>query len=136
MSSDIRQVVEAAYDARRRNNLADIMPLLGDEPGYRLAGGTSLGILSAGVRGLAVMRETLADLIGTWDWTGMVSRVVAAEGETVIVHCAGTMRFVPTDTSFATELLDMVTVRDGKVVEVVEFADTQKVSELIRAAQR
>lgn len=35
------------------------------------------------------------------------------------------MRFIPTDTRFETELLDMVTVRGGKVVEVVEFADTQ-----------
>lgn len=86
MSSDVRQVVEAAYDARRRNDLAAIMPLLGDEPGYRLAGGASLGILSAGVRGLAAMRETLVTLIETWDWTGMVPRVIASDGETVVVH--------------------------------------------------
>jgi ketosteroid isomerase-like protein len=40
------------------------------------------------------------------------------------VHRAGTVRFLPDNTTIDTQLMDKITFRDGKAVEYFQFADT------------
>jgi ketosteroid isomerase-like protein len=53
------------------------------------------------------------------------------EGDRVAVHCRVQLRFIPKNHIFTTDLLDVFTVKDGKIVELVEFLDTALVKSVI-----
>jgi ketosteroid isomerase-like protein len=43
----------------------------------------------------------------------------------------GTIRHVPTGIPIVTEILDKITVREGKIVEFVEFLDTDAIANVV-----
>jgi ketosteroid isomerase-like protein len=47
------------------------------------------------------------------------------------VHSRLVVRYHPTETTFSTDALDLFTFEDGKIVELVEFADTAQLKALI-----
>jgi ketosteroid isomerase-like protein len=71
-------------------------------------------------------------LIGAFEFVerDVVSLVI--DSEQAAVHCRVKLRFIPKDRTITTDLLDLWTFRDGKVVELVEFVDTALVNELMR----
>ena len=47
------------------------------------------------------------------------------------MHSSGTMRHSPSGTDFTYEILDIVTLEDGKIIELVEFLDTHMLKHFI-----
>jgi ketosteroid isomerase-like protein len=53
------------------------------------------------------------------------------EGERAVVHSRVEMRFVPNDTVFVTDILDVFRFKDGKIIQLEEFADTALLKSLM-----
>ena len=58
----------------------------------------------------------------------IISMIV--DGDRAAVRCRLTVRFVPNDKTFTTELVDLFKIQDGKIIELVEFADTALIKEI------
>jgi ketosteroid isomerase-like protein len=54
------------------------------------------------------------------------------ESEQAAVHSRVTLRFVPKDLTVSTDLLDLWKFENGKIVELIEFADTALVNDLMK----
>jgi ketosteroid isomerase-like protein len=53
------------------------------------------------------------------------------DGDAAVVHSAGLMKHVPSGSVFQTEILDKLALRDGKIIEFIEFADTHPVAQVL-----
>jgi ketosteroid isomerase-like protein len=56
------------------------------------------------------------------------------DGERAAVHSRVKIKYVPRGMTFTTDLLDLFHFNDGKIVELVEFADTALVKDLMSSA--
>jgi ketosteroid isomerase-like protein len=50
------------------------------------------------------------------------------------VHLSGRIRHVPTGKVLDTEILDKLTIKDGKIVDFAEFLDTHLVAQTVGGA--
>ena len=57
---------------------------------------------------------------------------MVVNGERAAVHSRVKLRFIPKDRTVTTDLLDLWKFENGKVIELVEFADTALVNDLMR----
>ncbi|WP_244941428.1 nuclear transport factor 2 family protein [Bradyrhizobium yuanmingense] len=65
---------------------------------------------------------------------GFEGREILAElvdGDRVAIHSRVDVRYRPTGQVSSTEILDLFRIQDGKIVELIEFADTAQVKAMI-----
>ncbi len=58
---------------------------------------------------------------------------MAIDGEQAAVHSRVKITFIPGDKTFTTDILDSFLFKDGKIVKLVEFADTALIKQLLSA---
>jgi ketosteroid isomerase-like protein len=73
-------------------------------------------------------------LIAVFDFINRDIISMVIDGERVAVHSRVKIRFVSRDRTFTTDLLDSFHFRDGKIVELLEFADTALIRDLMSPA--
>ena len=66
-------------------------------------------------------------LLAEWEMVHYTTEVFAVDGDRVVMLGSTSYRHRTTGKAFDTPKLDLVTFRDGRVVEFYEFYDTQKV---------
>lgn len=128
---DIRGVIEAAYDARTREDVEDIMALFADDAVFRLAATADLGEMSKPLHGHAEIRAAIETMCATWDWSNFPRVDIIVQGSTAAVHSSGEMIHTPSGDTFQFEIFDKIRVENGKIVEFVEFLDTQLLSQYL-----
>ncbi len=128
---EVRNLIERCYAARRRGDVEAVLETFHPEGIFRLNGGPDIDVLSAGIVGRAALRELFGSLFAAWDWKEFMITNLVIDGERASVHCAGPLVYVPTMTRVVSQTLDLVTIRDGKVVELIEFCDTQTLVKII-----
>ena len=82
-------------------------------------------------QGHATLREAFRQFT---EGFGFEDREILAElvdGDRVAVHSRVTVRYNPTGKAVSTEILDLFRFQDGKIVELIEFADTAQVKAMI-----
>ena len=128
---DMLEVVRGAYAARDRGDLDGLMAGLHAEAVFTLVGDESALALVGSVQGHPKLREAFGQFIANF---GFVERKILSElvdGERAAVHSCLVVRYQPTGKSFATDVLDLFRFKDGKIVELVEFADTAQIKAMI-----
>jgi ketosteroid isomerase-like protein len=126
--SEIEQFVNIIYEDRKKGNIDKLLPHFHPDCRFRIAGSESMGPLTAQINGRENFRGMLKALIDDWDFADFRTERLYVDGDTVFAHRAGTIRHVPTDTRFVTEILDKITVRENQIVDFVEFVDTQTIA--------
>jgi ketosteroid isomerase-like protein len=53
------------------------------------------------------------------------------DGERAAVHSHVKIKYVPRDRTITTDLLDLFHFKNGKIIELVEFADTALIKDLM-----
>jgi ketosteroid isomerase-like protein len=132
--ADIENIVRACYTARQRNDADATLAFFHPEASFRIAGSENLKPLSQPLSGIGELRPVMERLVLDWDWSQFPIMTVLVDGDTAVVHSVGLMKHVPSGTSFDTEILDKVTLRDRKIIDLVEFADTQTVARAVGMA--
>ncbi|MCZ4092284.1 nuclear transport factor 2 family protein [Sinorhizobium psoraleae] len=128
--SELENIMQAIYRARADNDLDALMAYVHPACSFRIAGSDRLGPMAQKIEGGDAVRLNFKSLMDVWDLSKVGTLALHVDGETVFAHRAGEVRFVPSDARFETEFVDKVTFRDGLMVEIMEFVDTQQLAEV------
>lgn len=119
-----KKTIADFYDARGRSNYDETLSHVHEDCCFRIVGTPALKPFTRTVNSLPEINNTTRDLFETWDLKGLKSVSVHIDGDTAHVHRAGTVTFIPAQKSFETELMDKFVLKDGKIVEYLQFVDT------------
>ncbi|WP_018240191.1 nuclear transport factor 2 family protein [Ensifer sp. BR816] len=134
--SELERAVQTIYGARNENDLDTIMAWFDPACRFRIVGSTWLGLMTQPVNGTDSIRSSIQALLENWDLSGVSTVSLHVDGDTVCVHRAGPVRFIPSNTSKEMELMDKFTFKDGRVVDFAEFVDTLEVAETVGLLSR
>lgn len=129
--SEIEQFINNTYEERRKGNIEKLLSYFHPNCRFRIAGSERMGTLSEHIDGRENFRPMLKALIDNWDFAEFQTERLYVDGETVFAHRLGTIRHVPTGIPIVTEILDKITIREGKIVEFVEFLDTDAIANVV-----
>ena len=129
----VRKLIEQAYAARASGDINGVMAAFHANGAFELAGAKTALALAGAVEGHSGVREALTGFIANFEFIkrDIVSMII--DGDRAAVHSRLEMRFVPTNKTFTTELVDVFKIQDGKIRELVEFADTALIKEITSA---
>ena len=126
----LQNTIADFYDARAERDLQKTMSFVHPECCFRIVGTESLAPFTQTVRTLPLINEAASALFQAWDLKGLRTVNAYFDGDVATVHRAGSVTFLPTGTSFDTEMMDKFTFKDGKVVEYLQFIDTYQVAKI------
>ena len=98
---------------------------------FELAGSKEMVAAVGAAKGHQAVRTTMTGLIEVFDFIDRDIIGIVIDGERAAVHSRVKIKYVPLDRTFTTDLLDSFHFKDGKIVELVEFADTALLKNLI-----
>jgi ketosteroid isomerase-like protein len=127
----IEAVIDRCYAARQKGDIETLMSAFDPDAVFELAGSKELVPAAEAARGHQAIRATMTELIAVFDFIHRDIIYMAIDGERAAVHSRVKMKFIPKDRTFTTDLIDSFHFKDGKIVELVEFADTALIKDLM-----
>jgi ketosteroid isomerase-like protein len=129
--ADIEKTVRSVYAARVSGDLEGVMTGLADNCRFALnARGTGVQALAAASQGKASIRQVMKELIDSWRFDQWRELSLLVDGEKACLHWRARITCVPTGKSEDFEGLDIITFRDGKIVDFHQATDTAMVMKL------
>jgi ketosteroid isomerase-like protein len=129
--ADIEKTVRSVYAARVSGDLDSVMTGLADDCRFALNGrGTGVPALAAASTGKASIRQVMKELIDSWRFDQWKELSLLVDGEKACLHWRARITCVPTGKSEDFEVLDIITFRDGKIVDFHQATDTAMVMKL------
>jgi ketosteroid isomerase-like protein len=128
------EVINRAYDARRESDLEGLMSAFHPDAVFTLVGDKSSLAVVGTARGHRELRETLRGFIATFDFVTREILSVIVEGDRAAVHSRLVVRYSPTGETRTADVLDVLRFQDGKIVELIEFADTALIRDMMSRA--
>lgn len=129
----IRKLIEQAYAARGDGDIKGVMAGYHADGVFELAGDKNALPLAGVVKGHADVHQAMAGFIAAFEFIKRDIVSMLIDGDRAAVHSRLEIRLIPKDVTVTTELVDMFRFRDGKIVELVEFADTALIKQLTEA---
>ncbi len=130
----IRDVVRQAYEARGRGDLEGLMAAFHPDAVFTLVGDNKSFDLAGSVHGHDRLREALRGFIANFDFAERQILSEMVEGDRAAVHSRLVVRYGPTKETRTTDVLDLMTFKDEKIIELIEFADTAQIRDMISGA--
>lgn len=128
---DMLALIRTAYAARGDGDVEGLVTTFHPEGAFILKGDRSALELTGSMQGHPTLRSAFGQFIANF---GFEKREILAElidGDRVAVHSRVVVRYHPTGKAFSTEMLDLFRFQDGKIVELIEFADTAQIKAMI-----
>ena len=122
-----------AYAARMRGDVEATVGHFAEDAVFSLAGAKEASPEAMRCTDCESLRAGLAGLIGTFEFRDHQIVSLIVEGQSAAVHTRVRVRATGTGEEVTTEMVDLVTVRDGKIVSFVEFVDTALAAKLMAA---
>lgn len=126
----VKGAVEALYRARLANDVEGCLCSMGPGASLRIAGSAQASPIPLDVSGEEPLRQVYSQLVAMWKWQRQEILSITVEGDRAVVHFRLHAVFAPTGAPVESELVDIITVRDGKIASVVEFVDTALVARM------
>ena len=130
----MRKFVEQAYADRDGGHIDGLMTAFHADAVFELMGEKTVLPLAGAVRSHPNVREAMTGFIGTFQFIKREIISFIADGDRAAVHSRLTVRLLPKGEPFTTEITDLFKFQDGKIVELVEFADTALIKEMTAGA--
>ena len=127
----IEAVIDRCYAARQEGDIETLMAAFDPDAVFELAGSKEMVAAVGAAKGHQAVRTTMTGLIEVFDFIDRDIIGIVIDGERAAVHSRVKIKYVPLDKTFTTDLLDLFHFKDGKIVELVEFADTALLKDLI-----
>ena len=125
------EMINRAYDARTRSDLEAVMDAFHADALFELKGDKDVLEVAGAAQGHPDVRTAMTGLIQNFEFIKRDIVTETVEGDRVVIHSRVKMRFVPKDVVFTTELHDTFRFEDGKIIELIEFADTALLKHLL-----
>ena len=121
----MEQTIRSLYAARVRGDLDGTVRDLAEDAVFSLNGrGTGVAAMSEDCRGRAAVRKSVGELIDNWRFDDWKETSLLIDGNKMALGWTVRATFVPTGKSTTLEAVDLITFRDGKIVEFRQSTDT------------
>ncbi|WP_315741624.1 MULTISPECIES: nuclear transport factor 2 family protein [unclassified Bradyrhizobium] len=127
----VLEQVRRAYAARDKGALDDLMAEFHPDAVFTLAGDEQCGGVAGSACGVPHLKERMGQLIDTFQFRERRVLTELVDGDRAAVHSRVTVRCAPKNVEQETEILDLFKLRDGKIVELIEFADTAVAAKML-----
>jgi ketosteroid isomerase-like protein len=125
------ETINRAYGARDKGDLEGLMAAFHPNAVFELKGEKDVLEIAGPVQGHPSLRVAMAGFIAAFEFMKRDIVETMVDGDRIAVHCRVTIRFVPGDVVVTTDLLDKFRFEDGKIIELLEFADTALIKSLV-----
>jgi ketosteroid isomerase-like protein len=129
------QLIRKSYEARRRNEIDATLDCFHPDACFSVAGTQAFAPTTSSFTGHGQLREGFRQMFPAWDWSRFQVEAILIEGERAAVHCKGTLVFTPTGQEVETQLVDLIRIQDGRIVDFIEFLDTRALAKTIGAVE-
>ena len=123
--------IRQAYAARDRGDLDELVAAFHPEARFTLVGDKKALDVVGSVQGHRGLREALGGFIATFQFVERQILSELVEEDRAAVHSRLVVRYTPTNETRTTDCLDLLKFQDGKIIELVEFADTALVRDMM-----
>jgi ketosteroid isomerase-like protein len=123
--------INRAYDARGKGDIEGLMSAFHPNAVFELKGDRNTLQIAGAVQGHSNVRAALTGFIDTFEFMKRDIVDVIVEDSRAAVHSRLKVRFIPNDIIFASDVLDAFRFEDGKIIELVEFADTALIKSVV-----
>lgn len=124
-------LIRNAYAARDGGDAEGLVKAFHPEGLFTLMGDKSALELTGSMQGHPTLRGAFSKLIAEFGFEGREILAELVDGDRVAVHSRVDVRYRPTGQTSSTEILDLFRFQDGKIVELIEFADTAQIKAMI-----
>ncbi len=131
--SSVEKLLHEAYAARVRGDIDAIGRIFADNARFEVAGSSQVSAIPARVEGAGV-RPLIGQMIKTFQMSEFRILSMVVEGSKAAVHWRVKVRSSVTGETADTQLVDIIEVKDGRIVSFVEFCDTALASRLMGPA--
>jgi ketosteroid isomerase-like protein len=130
--SQFERLLKEVYATRKRGDVDGILRLFSVDAHFQMAGSISASPMPLRTAGVTEFRTVLERLILTFEWVDQDIMCMLIDGPRAAVHWRGKIRSSVTGETVDTELVDIVEVKDGRIVSFIEFCDTALATRLLR----
>jgi ketosteroid isomerase-like protein len=127
----IEALIEKSYHARGNGDIEGLMSAFHPEAVFELAGSKTVLAVAGASQGHQDVRTTMTGLVATFEFVQRDIISMTIDGDRAAVHSRIKVRSVPNDKTATTDILDLFKFKDGKVIELVEFADTALIKDMM-----
>ena len=128
---DMLALIRAAYAARDGADTDGLVTAFHPEGAFTLMGDKSALELTGRMQGYPTLHAAFTQLTAGFGFEGREILAELVDGDRVAVHSRVTVRYHPTGKAVSTEILDLFRFQDGKIAELIEFADTAQIKAMI-----
>lgn len=128
------ETIKRAYDTRANGDIEGLMAAFHPDGVFELKGEKEFLEVAGSVQGHSNVRAALAGLIQAFEFLNRDILDTTVEDNRAVVHSRVKVRFVPKNIVFTTDVLDAFKFEDGKIIELVEFADTALIKNVVGAS--
>ena len=129
----IESILKNAYAARVRGDVEAMVGLFAGGAEFRLAGAGHASPVALRCTDAEAIRGALAGLVQAFAFEDHEILSLVIEGEKAAAHTRVRVRSTATGEEETTEMADLVTFRDGKIVSFLEFCDTALAARMLAA---
>jgi ketosteroid isomerase-like protein len=129
--ASVERVIREGYAARLNGDLDATCRHFAEDSHFALAGSPDASPVASSARGHEAIRGALAGLMEAVDFVRHDITEFVIDGDRAAVHSRVRVRAKATGEEADTEMVDLVTVRDGKIASFVQFCDTALAAKLL-----
>jgi len=126
------EVILQAYAARGRGDLEGLLAAFHPEGAFTLVGDAKSLQVTGRVQGHRNLRDTFGGFIAAFKFVERQILSEVVEADRAAVHSRLTVQY--SDKIRTTGCLDLFEFREGKIIELTEFADTALIKDLMSGA--
>jgi ketosteroid isomerase-like protein len=129
--SQIEKLLTEAYAARKRGDVDAICDCFAANPTFAMAGARDASPIAVQCTDGNTFRSLMNGLVQTFEWLDQQILSMIIDGSKAAVHWRGRIRSTLSGDEVVTELVDLVTVSEGKIQSMIEFSDTALAAKLM-----
>ncbi|WP_425049929.1 nuclear transport factor 2 family protein [Psychromarinibacter sp. S121] len=129
--SDPRGFVSGLYADRLKNDPVTIANQFTEDAGFAIVGRPLANSAAVSRPARMSVTDMAQQIVDTWEWRDIQLGDVLAEGDLIVTRYEVTARHVPTGREITTEIVDFLTVKNGKVTDMRQYTDTAYLGEVV-----
>jgi ketosteroid isomerase-like protein len=129
--ASVEKIIRDAYAARAAKDIDAILRMFKPDAVFHMVGSPATFPGATRVEGQDQLRASIGSLIQAFDFLDWTMLTSVIEGDKAAVHWRLKVKHNPTGEIFVTELFDLWTIDDGRVVSLVQFCDTAFVASVM-----
>jgi ketosteroid isomerase-like protein len=124
-------VIRRAYAARAAGDLDGLVAAFHSEGTFNLIGDRSALHLTGSFQGHPLLLEAFGEFTAHFAFEQRDILTEVVEGDHAAIRSRLVVRYRPNKKVFTTEVLDLFRFQDGKIIELVEYADTALIKAVV-----